>query len=946
MDKNNGQTIRFPIGVKLTLLLAVAILIAVAAVGLESVHSAREALRQRIQHGLNAVATARAHDIASLIAQDFERAALITSRTNLRECVAAFAPGTPQAPALTIRMNQILDDARHALNSLQQVSVTDAHGRIIAATDRAFIGQDVSESALWRSGKADFCLGRLVSDHTGLHYDLAAPMRHARSETFIGVVLMTIEPRRLAEMLHDFTGLGQTGELVLGIRENGRIQLIGALRHAGKRGADRTMPLDAGTFEPMHRAMARQEGIRVAPDYRSVEVLAAYRYIPIGDWGLVAKIDTREAFQPIAALQTKVALLGSLLAILAVGCGFLASRVVSRPIRALRTGVEKISGGELNHRIQARTRDELGELGRAFNLMADRLEQDTTRREQAEEALRQSERSKTILNRLAGIFLTVPDDEMYAEVVAVILQVMESRYGLFGFIEENGDLVIPNMSRDIWAECQVADKAIVFPSCAWGQSLWGRAIREKRTFASEGPFNTPDGHVCIDRFLTVPILYGDNTIGLLSVANGGNRYTAEQCGILEGIAAYISPILNARLQRDRQEQQRMHLEVQFRQMQKMDAVGQLAGGVAHDFNNMLGVIIGHTELALNQAAPTEPVVADLQEIRKAAERSADLTRQLLAFARKQTVSPKVLDLNTTIEGMLKMLRRLIGEQIELVWRPSAKVCPVKMDPSQIDQILANLCLNARDAIAAVGKIVIETGVVTFDEADCAHQPGSTPGRYALLSMNDTGCGMDQQTLDKVFEPFFTTKQLGKGTGLGLATVYGIVKQNNGLINVYSEPGFGTTFKIYLPGCASEAAEGFKDNPSPPAARGHETLLVVEDEPALLAMGRLMLERLGYQVLTAASPGEAIRTAREHAGRIHLLITDVIMPEMNGRDLAKHLSDLFPELICLYMSGYSGDAIAHHGVLDEGVHFIQKPFSMQTLAARVREALESRTPDAE
>jgi CheY-like chemotaxis protein len=377
------------------------------------------------------------------------------------------------------------------------------------------------------------------------------------------------------------------------------------------------------------------------------------------------------------------------------------------------------------------------------------------------------------------------------------------------------------------------------------------------------------------------------------------------------------------------------------QAQKMEAVGRLAGGVAHDFNNMLGVIIGHTELAMERLDPSHELFADLQEILKAAECSTDLTRQLLAFARKQTISPRVLDLNETIEGMLKILCRLIGEDIDLSWLPGAGVWPVKMDPSQIDQILANLCVNARDAITGVGKVTIETHTITFDEVYCADHPGFVPGEYVLLAVSDDGCGIDKETLDKLFEPFFTTKSIGKGTGLGLSTVYGIVNQNNGFINVYSEPGLGTTFKIYLPRHTAKADQMPKERQDAPTARGHETILLVEDESVMLKMGRLILERLGYQVLAASTPGEAVRVAKEHAGEIHLLITDVVMPEMNGRDLAKTLIALYPGLKHLFMSGYTGNIIVHHGVLDEGKNFIQKPFSIQALAAKVREVLNSR-----
>ena len=375
------------------------------------------------------------------------------------------------------------------------------------------------------------------------------------------------------------------------------------------------------------------------------------------------------------------------------------------------------------------------------------------------------------------------------------------------------------------------------------------------------------------------------------------------------------------------------------QAQKMESVGRLAGGVAHDYNNMLNVILGYTELAMEQVSPDQPLYEDLREIFNAARRSADITRQLLAFARKQTVAPVMLDINDTVDGMLKMLRRLIGEDIDLVWLPDPGTWPVHIDPSQLDQILANLCVNARDAIDDVGKLTIETRNVTFGKDYCADHAGFIPGDFVLLAVSDDGRGIPREILENIFEPFFTTKGVGEGTGLGLSTVYGIVKQNNGFINVYSELSQGTTFKIYLPRYTG-AANAVKEDvvTEIPVSRG-ETLLLVEDEPAIRRVAQVMLEKLGYRVLTAADPGEAIRLARENDNGINLLITDVVMPGMNGRALADQLQTFCPGLKTLFMSGYTSNAIAHHGVLDEGVNFIQKPFSKKDLAVKVRKALE-------
>jgi signal transduction histidine kinase/response regulator RpfG family c-di-GMP phosphodiesterase len=388
------------------------------------------------------------------------------------------------------------------------------------------------------------------------------------------------------------------------------------------------------------------------------------------------------------------------------------------------------------------------------------------------------------------------------------------------------------------------------------------------------------------------------------------------------------------------EEERTKLEAQLQQAQKMESVGRLAGGVAHDFNNMLSVIIGHASLAIMESDSHNPILANLEEIRKAAERSGDLTKQLLAFARKQTVAPQVLDLNETVSGMLKMLQRLIGENLHLVWEPSPNLWQVKMDPSQIDQILANLCVNAHDSITDVGKITIETDNSVIDEEYRANHAGFVIGEYVRLAVSDDGCGMDKVTLAQIFEPFFTTKGVGKGTGLGLATVYGIVKQNNGFINVYSEPGLGTTFTIYLPRYVGKAEKTCVEGTAKLPLRGQETILLVEDEPAILNITKIILTKQGYNVLDANSPNEALRLASEQTSEIHLLITDVVMPVMNGRDLAKKLQSLYPELKTLFMSGYTANVIAHHGVLDDGVYFIQKPFSLPNLAAKVRGVLDS------
>ncbi len=383
-----------------------------------------------------------------------------------------------------------------------------------------------------------------------------------------------------------------------------------------------------------------------------------------------------------------------------------------------------------------------------------------------------------------------------------------------------------------------------------------------------------------------------------------------------------------------------NLEEMLRQSQKMEAVGQLAGGVAHDFNNLLGVILGYTGLMLERLSPDDPNRKGVEEIQKAGDRAALLTRHLLAFSRKQVLQPKILDLNAVLAGTEKLLQRLIGEDIELLVVLAPALGRVKADAGQLEQIIMNLAVNARDAMPPGGKLTIETSNVIFDEEYSALHAAARPGPHVMLSVTDTGCGMDAKTKERIFEPFFTTKEFGKGTGLGLSTVYGIVKQSGGSVWVYSEVGIGTTFKIYLPSVDTSLEI------TPPVDRlekvqgGSQTILVVEDEAALLQVTRQSLEAVGYVILAAHSPAEAIRISASHPGPIHLMVTDVIMPGMNGAQLATHLSALRPEMKVLYVSGYTDDTIVRHGVLDPGLAFLQKPFSPKTLARKVGEVLAS------
>jgi signal transduction histidine kinase/CheY-like chemotaxis protein len=384
--------------------------------------------------------------------------------------------------------------------------------------------------------------------------------------------------------------------------------------------------------------------------------------------------------------------------------------------------------------------------------------------------------------------------------------------------------------------------------------------------------------------------------------------------------------------------QRKHLEDQLLHAQKMEAVGRLAGGVAHDFNNLLTIISGYDRMLLDGLSLQDPLRDYAEEVAKAAERAGALTGQLLAFSRRQVMRPRVIDANELLRGADRMLRRLIGEDIDLTLSLAAGAGNIKADPGQVEQIVFNLAINARDAMPDGGKLTIETAVSHLDENYSRTHLGVQPGDYVLIAVSDTGHGMDAETKRHIFEPFFTTKEQGKGTGLGLATVYGTVKQSGGDIWVYSEPGRGTTFKIYFPRVAEAPSSGDRV-PSPVSRQGVETILLVEDEKGVRELVAEMLKRLGYRILKAADPLEALELSRQYEGTIHMLLTDVIMPQMSGRQLADQLLPVRPGMKVLYLSGYTENAVVHHGVLEADVEFLAKPFSHHTLAEKVRDVLD-------
>jgi PAS domain S-box-containing protein len=420
------------------------------------------------------------------------------------------------------------------------------------------------------------------------------------------------------------------------------------------------------------------------------------------------------------------------------------------------------------------------------------------------------------------------------------------------------------------------------------------------------------------------------------IAKDGHRVTLEvntKLVMQDGVAVGVQGIA-------RNITERKQLEDQLRQSQKMEAVGRLAGGVAHDFNNLLTAIIGYSELSIRKLKAEDPLRHNIEEIKKAGERATNLTRQLLAFSRKQVLQPKVLDINTVVSDVEKMLHRLIGEDIDLRTLLAPELGSIKADPGQIEQVILNLVVNARDAMPHGGEMTIETENVYLDAEYAKHHIAVEPGPYVMLAVSDNGCGMDEEIRAQIFEPFFTTKEQGKGTGLGLSTVYGIIKQSKGSIWVYSEVEQGTTFKVYLPRVDEGVEKAVHSQESKPDGKGHETVLLVEDDEIVRGIARMSLELGGYKILTATSAHEALLICGQDKEPIHLMLTDVIMPGMSGPVLAEQIRKLLPQLTVLYMSGYTQDAIVHHGVLREGVNFIEKPFTPGALARKVREVLDA------
>ncbi|MBW2107251.1 MAG: PAS domain S-box protein [Deltaproteobacteria bacterium] len=554
---------------------------------------------------------------------------------------------------------------------------------------------------------------------------------------------------------------------------------------------------------------------------------------------------------------------------------------------------------------------------------------------------KQAEIELSIRNRILEAFLTKAENDMYHEVLQVVLRAFDSECGVFGYIDKKGNLVCPTMIGQIWKQCRVADKDIVFPEHTWGKTIWGEALRTGKSNYSNGPFDMPEGHIAIKNCLTAPLVVREKSIGLLTVSNKKGGYHERDRRLLERISDSIAPVLQARLERRQIEYDKKQLESRLRRVQRMEAIGTLAGGIAHDFNNILTPILVQTELAKLSIADDDPVQTSLDEVLKAGLRAKDLVQQILAFSRESEQQFTSIDLVPIVKESLKLLRSTIPKSIEIRKNFKSPRCIVKADPGKMQEVIMNLCTNAAQAMKEPGSVLnVSLESVALNENDTRSFPDIRPGPYVMLAVSDTGSGIEPELLEKIFDPFFTTKPPGEGTGMGLAVVHGIVKSHAGAITVESEPGKGTTFRVLLPKVNHEEAlvENGHDRYALPT--GKERILFVDDEVSLVRLVEQMLKLLGYQVETRTSPIEALAAFQHHPDQYDLVMTDMTMPNMTGDVLAKEFMRVRADIPVIICTGFSHQMDQEKASALGIRAFVMKPFAIKEVAEAIRKVLDT------
>ena len=566
---------------------------------------------------------------------------------------------------------------------------------------------------------------------------------------------------------------------------------------------------------------------------------------------------------------------------------------------------------------------------------------DITERQQAEKELIRKQRFLDLYNQIDSVFLTAAGDIVFADILDIILELMDSRFGYFGYIDEAGDLVCPSMTRGVWDRCQVAEKSIVFPRSGWS-GLWGRSLMEKRTLVANENLQAPEGHVALENALATPIVHRDILIGQFVVANKVGGYDKEDRDLLEAAAMHTAPILFSIQEETRQKAAHEKLEVRLRQAQKMEAIGTLAGGIAHDFNNLLSPIMGFSELLLEDIPSNKSEHQNVLEILTAGKRGSELVKQILAFSRQSEDKKIPVRIQKVLEEVLKMVRATIPININITHHIQPDCGLVMADSTQLHQVAMNLITNAYHAVDPDnGNISVQLKEVVLDSEAMAGRDIKA-GPYAVLKVSDDGCGIALGNMEKIFDPYFTTKEQGKGTGIGLSTVYGIIKEHGGDIQVYSELGKGTTFNIYLP-LMMKASDSISSTPNESSPSGSEHILLVDDEAAIAKLERQVLERLGYRVTSRVSSLEALKAFKASPEAYDLVITDMSMPNMTGDRLAKELVSIRSDVPVIICTGFS-DRMNPGQASEMGIKgFLMKPIVKSEMAQMIRRVLDEGKP---
>ena len=1195
MNGDTEEKVSFPIKLKLLVFVIGIIVIIVTVFSIVGYVSCRSIVRDRILNDINALADSKAGQVTRLIEQDFERTALVASRTKLRECLRDLQEGRGEKQLLKDKMTKILNDACASVKAIKRIDVCDMQGTVAASTLSENAGRELAETRLFAEGLKGFCLGEiLLGKNDRPMYEISAPLYDpsGQQDRTIGIAVTCIEITRILGVLHNYTGLGETGEVMLCRKTNGEMLVLNSLRH--RPGSSLKLRLSRETG---HGSAYLVSGpVSAGKDYRGVDTLFVNKPVPAAGWGLTVKIDQDEAFAPVDRLAMEILIISVLILLVSIPAVIIFARFITFPLERLHEQSLEISSGNLDSQADIATRDEIGRLGATFNHMAASLRSQMTR-------IREEERKYgTLVSNLPGMNYRCRHDADWT------MEFVSSGCGdLTGYDPEDiidnkelsyNDIIHPDDRGDVWDTVQQGIKnkepfqmeyrittASGHEKWVWEQgtgvyseegeliALEGyvvdmtdrkhaeqnmqhlnrilRAIRnvnqlitrernrdrliqeacdklietsgygfawialfdefrsfikavhaglgdefkELRTRLRKGPvpaccehaFNTqeiitvteeiraecaecPLRATCTDMTqLAVRLEYSGNIYGVLSVSlpmGFSDReeelslfsevvgdiafalYTIEQeeqhgtvrkalkveeqryrdlvenvndlvqsvapdgkiifanhawkealgytdrdiagmnifevihedeqehckdvfgsimsgertddvetkfvskngevidvkgtatCSFVKGKPVSTYGIFRNVTESKQAAQEKERLQQQLLQSQKMEAIGNLAGGVAHDFNNILTVIKGNTELGLMNLDKENPLFPDMMQVKEAADRAANLTRQLLLYGRRQPMDFTHLDMNETIRNLLKMLKRLIGEDIEIQTDLDEPVWPVKADAGNIEQVIMNISVNARDAMPDGGTLTYSTKNTKVDDAYVGMYTYARTGRFVCLSVEDTGTGMDKETREHIFEPFFTTKGVSEGTGLGMSVVYGIIKEHEGWVNLYSEPGKGTTFKVYLP------ASFTREKPKPITkdiekhARGKgEKILLVEDEETVLVTTRKILEEMGYDITVAATAKEAAEIFDREKGSFDLLFTDTILPDVNGIELIDQLTEKKPDLKVLLSSGYAGEKVQRDIIQERKYPFVQKPYDMTELLALINQILK-------